>query len=145
MNSSGLSGQGGGVAGGVAVASSGEVVIQAAMEEVTDEAVVYEPFVEEPALASSHQSSQFVAPTTKNTPSIWPLLNEFNSLSRDEEASALPCCIAHNVSLEQFHAVCDLYESFQIELNKTSSCVQQCLEKRLRRDGFWGSGLALHK
>jgi hypothetical protein len=41
----------------------------------------------------------------------WRLLQEFNSLSPDEQASSLPFCIAQNVTLEQFHTKCDQNES----------------------------------
>jgi hypothetical protein len=41
---------------------------------------------------------------------IWHLLEEFNSMYRDDQASSLPICIAHNVTLEQFHAECDQNE-----------------------------------
>jgi hypothetical protein len=42
---------------------------------------------------------------------IWHLLKEFNSMSRDDQASSLPFCIAENVTLKQFHAKCDRNDS----------------------------------
>ena len=41
---------------------------------------------------------------------VWHLA-EFNSLSPEKQASALPFCIAENVTLKQFHAKCDKLES----------------------------------
>jgi hypothetical protein len=41
----------------------------------------------------------------------WRLLQEFNLLSPDEQATTLPFCIAQNVTLEQLHAKCDRNES----------------------------------
>jgi hypothetical protein len=42
---------------------------------------------------------------------MWRLLKEFNSMSRDEQASRLPFCIAQTVTLKQFHAKCARNES----------------------------------
>jgi Uma2 family endonuclease len=106
-------GRGAGGAGGVAVASSGGVGMRADVDyEAGDyEEHEYEPITEQPALASSHQPSEVVSPTTKKTSKMWDQLQEFNSMSQDEQASTLPFCIAPNVTLKRFHAKCNQNES----------------------------------
>jgi hypothetical protein len=82
------------------------------VEEAPEEAGVYKAIVEQPALASSHQTSEVAgAPVKKKSTSRWHLLKEFNSLSRDDQISALPFCIAENLTLLQFHTKCDQLES----------------------------------
>jgi hypothetical protein len=52
-----------------------------------------------------------VGTTTQNKSKVWSLLKEFNSMSRDDQASSLPFCIAESVTLKQFHAKVDRNDS----------------------------------
>ena len=42
---------------------------------------------------------------------VWKGLEEFNKLSRENQASALPFCVGENLTLKQFHAKCNRLES----------------------------------
>ena len=68
------------------------------------------------AITKKAKSSSKVASQTKSgspkasSRPVWHL-KEFNSLSREEQASALPFCMAENVTLKQFHSKCNRLES----------------------------------
>jgi Uma2 family endonuclease len=81
-------------------------------QEAPHEAGVEEAIVEQPALASSHQTAEVAGvPVKKESTSGWHRLIEFNSLTRAGQVPVLPFCIADNLTLQQFHAKCDDLES----------------------------------
>ena len=55
-------------------------------------------------------SVKVTSQTKASSRPVWHL-KEFNSLSREEQASALPFCMAENVTLKQFHSKCNRLES----------------------------------
>ena len=85
-------------------------MLWATLEEVPDQPGVYEPTVET-AIASTHQTTAVVGAPAKKKATTWHLLTEFNSLSQEDKARALPFCIAESVTLKQFHTKCDRLES----------------------------------
>ena len=66
------------------------------------------------------------SPNSSSRP-VWHL-EEFNSLSREKQASALSFCIAENVTLKQFHSKCDKLESggsFQWEFKDSKAWIYE--------------------
>lgn len=52
-------------------------------------------------------------------------LSEFNSMSQEEQASALPFCIAENLTMEEFHSECDQLESCRWEFKDGNAWIYE--------------------